>query len=101
MKFTDLKIIDWQNLLQNQINHRIVLPFLGYFVFGFGNIYFFSLALKKIPTSSAFAIWTVLIIILLKITDVFLFKNKIQFAEVFFLCMITVGIIGLKHLSGN
>ncbi len=96
LKFTDLKIINWQNIFQNDIALKIVLPFLGYIICGIGNIYFFSLALKKVQTSTAFAIWTALTIILMKFAEMVFFKGKVTLIEMFFIFIITLGIIGLK-----
>jgi quaternary ammonium compound-resistance protein SugE len=76
-----------------------LLPFLGYIVFGIGNIYFFSLAMKHIPTATAFAVWTALTIVLIKFTEVFFFKERISIAEIGFTMLIVVGIIGLKMSS--
>lgn len=74
----------------------ILIPFLGYIFFGIGNIYFFSLAMKTIPTAIAFAVWTSLTLILIKLTDTFLFHQKLSFTEVFYTILIVIGIIGLK-----
>jgi quaternary ammonium compound-resistance protein SugE len=101
MKFSELKLIRWDNLFKSAISFPIIWPFLGYAIFGLGNVYFFAMALKKIPASPAFAIWTALSIILLKLTEMLFFKEKIAFAEMFFMLLITVGIVGLKVFSEN
>jgi quaternary ammonium compound-resistance protein SugE len=74
----------------------ILLPFLGYIVFGIGNIYFFSLAMKNIPIATAFAVWTALTIVVLKISEYLFFQEKISLSEIFFIMLIVIGIVGLK-----
>ncbi len=99
MKFNELRFINWSKIFQPNFSYGTLLPLLGYIVCGIGNIYFFSLALKKVPTSTAFAIWTALTIILLKVAEVLFFKGKIAFLELFFTILIIIGIVGLKVYS--
>ena len=99
MKFSNLKLLRWDNFFKLETGLRWLLPFAGYILFGIGNIYFFSLAMKKIPTATAFAVWTAAAMILIKITDSFILRQKITFPEIFFLMLITCGIIGLKIYS--
>ena len=99
MKFSELKSLRWHNFFKTDIGLPILLPFLGYILFGIGNIFFFSLALKKIPTASAFAVWTAVSIILMKAAEILFFKDKITFVELFFIFLITAGIAGLKFYS--
>jgi quaternary ammonium compound-resistance protein SugE len=99
MKFSELKVLRWNNVFKPDLGFPIIWPFLGYLVFGLGNVYFFAMALKNVPTSTAFAIWTALSIVLLKIFDIYLSKTKISIPELFFILLITVGIVGLKYYS--
>lgn len=73
-----------------------MLPFVGYVLFGLANIYFFSTAIKQIPTATAFAVWTAATLILLKIAELIFFQQRISFFEVFFMLLIMMGILGLK-----
>lgn len=74
----------------------ILLPFLGYIIFGIGNIYCFSMAMKHIPVSIAFAIWTATTLLLMKLADIGLFHQTLSWAEVGYTILIIIGIIGLK-----
>ena len=78
---------------------KIWLPLAGYIFFGATNTYFFSLAMKSIPTAIAFTIWTAVSILFIKVVEVTFFHDKISFVEIFFLIVIMVGIIGLKVFS--
>jgi len=44
----------------------------------------------------AFAVWTATTLIFLKISEVVFFQQRISFAEIFFMTLIMVGILGLK-----
>jgi quaternary ammonium compound-resistance protein SugE len=78
---------------------KIWLPLAGYIIFGASNTYFFSLAMKNIPTAIAFTIWTAMSIMFIKIVEVTFFQSKISILEFFFLSLILSGIIGLKMVA--
>ena len=96
MKFSDLKELKFTNFYKWPQGLPIVLPFAGYVLFGLANIYFFSTAIKQIPTAMAFAVWTATTLIFLKITELAFFHLRISWVEVFFMLLIMVGILGLK-----
>lgn len=78
-------------------NAKILVPPLGYVLFGLTNIFFFSLAMKEIPTAVAFAVWVAISIVGLKLMDVFVFKaSSISTTDFFFYALIIIGIIGIK-----
>src|ERR1700744_1541902 len=58
MKFADLKTLTFANFYKWPEGLTILIPFIGYIAFGLANIYFFSTAIKHIPTATAFAVWT-------------------------------------------
>lgn len=99
MKFNDLKTLRFINFYRWQGGLPVLLPFVGYLAFGLINIYFFSLAIKQIPTATAFAVWTAVTLILLKLSEISIFNQRISWAEVFFMLLIMVGILGLKIYS--
>jgi multidrug transporter EmrE-like cation transporter len=74
-------------------------PLLGYIVFGIGNIYFFSMALKTIPTATAMAVWMSLALVFIKISEVLFFSGKINGLETLFFILIIIGIVGLKTVN--
>lgn len=99
MKFSDLKTLRFLNFYRWQGGLPVLLPFAGYILFGMANIYLFSLAIKQIPTATAFAVWTAITLILLKIAELTLFNQRISWMEVLFMLLIMVGILGLKVYS--
>jgi len=101
MTFSQLKTLRWNTFYTVDQGLPVLVPFVGYVVFGIANIYFFSMAIKQIPTPTAFAVWTAMALILIKATDVFIFNANWSFAEIFFLTLIGVGIIGLRVYSAG
>jgi quaternary ammonium compound-resistance protein SugE len=101
MQFSDLKKLSWHNFYQPGTGLRILIPFAGYIFFGIANVYFFSLATKQIPIAVAFAVWTGISIVLIKVAEVSFLQQKIIFTELFFILLIMAGIIGLKTYNGQ
>jgi quaternary ammonium compound-resistance protein SugE len=98
LSFDKFKMLTLSNFF-HETEMKIWLPLAGYIFFGASNTYFFSLAMKNIPTAIAFTIWTAVSIMFIKIVEVTYFHNKISFLEIFFLLIILAGIIGLKMVA--
>lgn len=97
LSFAEIKKISIQSISQHPADDFIVLlPLLGYIVFGLANIYFFSLAMKEIPASTAFAIWMGVTLAGVKLIEVIFFKDAIKPMDFFYLALILVAIVGLK-----
>jgi len=96
MAFDALKTLRWNTFYTADAGLPVLLPFLGNIVFGLVNMYFFSLALKQMPTPIAFAGWTAMVLVLVKVVDVLIFKNNWSLTELIFITLIGVGIIGLR-----
>lgn len=99
MKLNQLKTLTFSNFYTSDVGLPVILPIVGYVVFGIGNIYFFSLAMKQIPTATAFTVWTAMAMTFIKLAEVFVFHQKVTLPEIGFLLLIMVGIIGLKVYS--
>lgn len=98
LSFSKFKMLNSDNFLRTEGFH-IWLPLAGYIFFGIANTYYFSLAMKNIPTAIAFTIWTAVSIMFIKTIEATFFQNKISLIELFFLTLIIIGIIGLKMVS--
>ncbi|MFC0186091.1 quaternary ammonium compound-resistance protein SugE [Pseudarcicella hirudinis] len=96
LKLSEIKQLRFDNFYKPDEGLQILLPLLGYILFGIGNIYFFSLAMKHMSIASAFAVWTAMSIILIKVAEMLFYGQKITLIEIFFMSLITVGIVGLK-----
>jgi quaternary ammonium compound-resistance protein SugE len=101
MNFKSLTLLRWDNFYVVDQGIPILIPFLGYILFGIGNIVCFSQAIKVIPTATAFGIWTAATLILLKIADSLFFHQKISWLEVLFMFLIGIGIVGLKFVANT
>ncbi|MBS1532014.1 MAG: multidrug efflux SMR transporter [Bacteroidetes bacterium] len=99
MRFGEIKTLRFTNFYKATEGLPIFLPFLGYILFGIGNIYFFSMAIKQVPTATAYAVWTAATLVLIKLAEVTFFKQRISFLEIFFMLLIMTGILGLKFFG--
>jgi quaternary ammonium compound-resistance protein SugE len=100
LSFAELKKISFQAISNQPAESTwVILPLLGYVLFGLGNIYFFSLAMKHISASTAFAIWMALTLVGVKLIEVIFYKEAIKPLDYFFLGLLLVAIIGLKKSS--
>lgn len=98
LAFSKFKLLTFQNFFTSE-GLNIWLPLAGYILFGIANVYFFSLAMKTIPSAIAFTIWTAMSITFIKIVEVTFFKGTLSALEVFFLALVLIGIVGLKVVS--
>lgn len=99
VKFMDFKkigAIRWSSFFSDRQPILLLLPLLGYIVFGLGNIYFFSLSMKQIPMSVALAVWMGTALVGTFILEVLLLKQSWQLSQLFFMALILTGVIGLK-----
>lgn len=97
LSFAEIKKISLQAIAQHPSDSlAIILPLIGYIGFGLANIYFFSLAMKQIPASTAFAIWMGVTLVGVKLIEVILLKEAIKPIDFLYLGLILVAIIGLK-----
>jgi quaternary ammonium compound-resistance protein SugE len=99
LKYLDMakfRRIQWSAFFSEKQHVYTVAPLIGYIVFGLGNIYCFSLAMKQIPASIALATWMGLVLVGIKIVDISFLKQPFQLTQAFFMSLILIGIIGLK-----
>jgi quaternary ammonium compound-resistance protein SugE len=102
LKFLSMKAIgsiQVSTMLSDAAPWKTISPLVGYIVFGLCNIYFFSMAMKGIPASTAFAVWMALALIFSKLLDVFVFSEPYNLQQIFFTGILLVGIIGLKYYT--
>jgi quaternary ammonium compound-resistance protein SugE len=96
MKFSEIKNLQFATFYKPGGGLPVIIPFVGYITFGICNIYFFSLAIKQLPTATAYAVWTAATLIMIKIAEIAFFQQRISLLELFFITLIMVGILGLK-----
>ncbi len=98
LEFRKIPTLRFSNFFTPE-GYQIWIPLLGYIVFGIGNIYFMSMAFKQISVATAFAVWTSVSIVLIKLIELKINKTTISLPEIFFLFVIIAGIVGLKAYS--
>lgn len=99
LSFSALKTLRWNTFYNPHTGLPIILPFAGYILFGIGNIYFFSLAIKQVPTATAYAVWTAVTLVLIKFSEITFLNQRITWPEIFFMLLIMTGILGLKYFG--
>ena len=85
MKYTNGFTKLWQSFI------TIILSCLG--------LYFLSLALRQIPLGAAYAMWTGMGVIGTTIFGIILFSESTEILKLFFIALITIGIVGLKLIT--
>lgn len=96
MQVADMKRLRWHTFYRPDGGLFIIGPWIGYILFGAINSILLALAMRTIATSTAFAVWMALSLIVIKLIDIFWLKQGWSYAELFFTLLITTGIIGLK-----
>ncbi len=99
MRIDDLKALRWDTFYRLDGGLPALLPWIAYVVFGIVNTVLLAISMRTIPTTTAFAVWMALSLVFLKVADVLLLKTSWSWTELFFILLITVGIIGLKIAS--
>ncbi|MFT3886209.1 MAG: SMR family transporter [Flavobacteriales bacterium] len=100
VKFMDVKALramGWHGFFSDPLHARPVLPFLGYAVFGAGNVIFLSMSMRSIPASTAYAAWMAVALLTSKLIDVLYFKEGFSGMQVVWFACILIGVIGLKQ----
>lgn len=73
-----------------------LLPSVGVFVTYFFCFYLFSLSLRKIPVSVAYAIWCAVGVVVISIIGIFFFKENVNAVKIVSIIFIVLGVIGLR-----
>ena len=102
VKFMDVKAVKamgWSGFFHDPLHAKPLLPFLGYAVFGAGNVIFLSMSMRTIPASTAAAVWMAVALVSAKLIDTFWFKEPLSGVQVLWFAFIIVGVVGL-NLTG-
>ena len=89
MSVKKLKTLQWRGFFNHTGSWAIVWPFVGYVVFGLGNVYCISQAMKVIPASTA--------LVGVKLIEIIFLKAPFDGWQFLYIGFIVVGIIGLKR----
>ena len=87
----------WSGLFRDPLHAKSLLPFLGYAVFGAGNVIFLSMSMRTIPASTAYAVWMAVALVSSKLIDMFWFKQPLNGMQMLWFAFIIIGVVGLKR----
>ena len=76
-----------------------LLPLALYIILGLSNVLAVTKAMKTIPAGTAFAVWMGLALVLIKVADIFYFKEETSFLQILFTSFILIGIVGLRWIE--
>ncbi len=94
-----IKEVDWVNSLSEPTTLTPIIPLLAYIAFGLGNVIFLSMAMRQIPTATAYAAWMALAVVGLMLVDSIVLKQPFTLQHLFFTSLIIIGVMGLRRLS--
>lgn len=92
-----VKAMGWDGLFSDPLHAKPLLPFVGYAIFGAGNVIFLSLSMRTIPASTAYAVWMAVALVASKLIDAFWFKQPGSSIQLLWFAFIIIGVIGLKR----
>ncbi len=72
-----------------------IITIVGYIL----SAVFLSIALKKLPLGTAYAMWTGFGMVGTSILGIFMFQEKLSLPQVICIMLIVIGIVGLKLLA--
>lgn len=96
-----LKYADFNALASLRFSLVVLGPVIINIVSGLANVFFLNVAFRQVPLTTAFGIWTAGTLVLIKLTDVLILKAAWSFAELFFVGLLAIAIIGLKLSAPN
>ncbi|GAB3722483.1 hypothetical protein GCM10027594_03220 [Hymenobacter agri] len=94
-----IKEIAWAHSLGQPALLLPVLPLLAYVGFGLANVWFLSLAMRDIPTATAYSAWMALAVVGIKLVDTLYLKQPFSWLSVFYTSLIIIGVLGLRRLD--
>lgn len=99
VKFLNIKSIrsiNWSLFFQESEGIKVLMPLIGYLVFGLLNVVFITLAMRTIPMSIAFGVWMSMALIGSSLIDSFYFKLDLSQIQWIGLLLIVIGVLSLK-----
>jgi quaternary ammonium compound-resistance protein SugE len=89
--------IVWIYSLKGMDGFARLFPFdIFYLMCGLGAAYFLSLAMKNLPTGSTYAVWVGIAVAGTNLIGMCFLGDPYKFSRLAFVCLIMIGVIGLK-----
>lgn len=93
-----IREVDWAHTISQPVLLLPLVPLVAYVAFGLANVMFLSLAMRELPTATAYAAWMALAVVGIKLVDVLYLKQPFSWLSVFYTSLIIVGVLGLRRL---
>ena len=93
-----IREVDWTHTISQPTLLLPLLPLIAYVAFGLANVMFLSLAMRELPTATAYAAWMALAVVGIKLVDVLYLKQPFSWLSVFYTSLIIAGVLGLRRL---
>ena len=97
MDLDAVKAMGWSGLFNDPLHAKPLLPFIGYAIFGAGNVIFLSMSMRTIPASTAYAVWMAVALVTSKLIDALWFKQPANGMQILWFAFIIIGVVGLKR----
>lgn len=91
--------IVWATALKFSGGFSRILPTVIALTTAWGSFWFLSMAMRKIPLGTAYAVWVGIGAVGVAITGMVWFRESRDFWRLFFIGLIVVGVVGLKLVS--
>jgi quaternary ammonium compound-resistance protein SugE len=94
--------IGWIYSLKGMEGFTKIFPFIfSYILCGLGAAFFLSLSMKQLPAGSTYAVWVGIAMSGTNLIGMFFLGEPCKLSRFACICLIMVGIIGLKLLSSE
>ena len=94
--------IGWIYSLKGTEGFTKLFPFIfSYVLCGFGAAYFLSNAMKYLPTGSTYAVWVGFAVAGTNLIGICFLGEPYKLSQLVFVCLIMIGVIGLKITAGG
>ena len=93
-----IREVDWVHTISQPVLLLPLVPLVAYVAFGLANVMFLSLAMRELPTATAYAAWMALAVVGIKLVDVLYLKQPFSWLSVFYTSLIIAGVLGLRRL---
>ena len=93
-----IREVDWAHTISQPVLLLPLVPLVAYIAFGLANVMFLSLAMRELPTATAYAAWMALAVVGIKLVDVLYLKQPFSWLSVFYTSLIIAGVLGLRRL---
>lgn len=90
--------ISWAVLMKASNGFHVLLPTVGTIIGYILSAVFLSIALKKLPLGTAYAMWTGFGIIGTSVLGMLIFQEPVSAGKIICIALIVSGIVGLKLL---